>query len=65
MRKAILTYAAVQTLLGGQRVRILAKRDPLRNLPAGTFTLADYSYVGAELCHGEFGNCRLHSLGVA
>jgi hypothetical protein len=62
MRPVILTYATVQSLLAQPRARILARRDPLRNLPPGEFTLADYSYVGAELCHIEFANCALNSL---
>lgn len=62
-----LTYTTVQALLPQakphERVRILAARDPLRNVPAGNFTLDDYSYDAANLCHGEFGNCALLNLG--
>lgn len=46
-----------------QRVRVLAKHDPLRNVPQGDFTLDRFSYAGADLCHNEFANCELRNLG--
>lgn len=63
-----LTYAAIRALTGGtppRRVRITAAHDPLGNVPVGTFTLADYSYDGADLCQREFFNCELRSSQVA
>jgi hypothetical protein len=69
MRPPILTYATIQSLLTPgtphRRPRILAKRDPLRNVPTGDFTLADYSYDAADLCHADFANCELASNGKA
>lgn len=65
--RPILTYSCIRALspvAPRQRVRILAKRDPLRNLPQGDFTLDDYSYEASDLCHGEFGNCALLNLGT-
>lgn len=47
------------------RARILAKHDPLRNVPRGDFTLASFSYRRARLCQREFFNCALTSFGVA
>ncbi len=64
----LLALASVRAITGGgphRRVRLLAKQDPLRNVPRGDFTLADYSYNRARLCQREFGNCALSSLGVA
>lgn len=60
---AVISVARVQ--LGHARPHILANHDPLRNVPRGPFTLADYSYERADLCHAQFGNCRVPSLGVA
>lgn len=60
----LLPYATITALVAAsERPRILAKLDPLRNVPRGNFTLADYSYEGADLCQNEFGNCRLPNLG--
>lgn len=46
-------------------VRIVASHDPLRNVPRGNFTLDDYSYDDSDLCHSDFGNCRMDSKGLA
>ena len=60
----ILTFVTIQSLLARPRVKILAAHDPLRNVPTGNFTLADYSYDDADLCQNEFGNCALPNLGA-
>jgi hypothetical protein len=39
--------------------------DPPRAVPRGRFTLDDYSYDDADLCHAHFGNCELPSLELA
>lgn len=57
--------AIYRTQLGHPRPRVLASHDPLRNVPKGPFTLADYSFERAGLCHHQFANCSVPSMGVA
>jgi hypothetical protein len=70
-----LTYAQVratrhpvpaeQHVMPPRRVTLVAAYpDPLRSVPRGSYTLDDYTYEGADLCHNEFGSCRLPNLGA-
>lgn len=56
-------FQTVATVKPHERVRILAKHDALRNVPRGDYTLDNYSYELADLCHNEFGSCELRNLG--
>lgn len=57
-RREYLTYAQIRA---AQAPRIVAAHDPLRSVPRGNFTLADFSYEEADLSQNEFGNCNLLS----
>lgn len=61
-RREYLTYAQIRV---AQAPRIVAAHDPLLSVPRGDFTLADFSYEGADLSQHDFGNCNLLSSGRA